>query len=149
MPVNKKPAAYETSDGAEFDSEVDAIKHQSLLDAKQAVTAAERTYGTLLAETQKTADGVPFNWNCRTYWIVGTRYGEPQMEMFEVGSGCRSSIYDGVLHLKYGFNPEHSAEVGELYISKRNAINKLIEELEQYKAGIDARITQIKTEHGL
>lgn len=63
------PQRFRTSDGAEFESEAMAKRHQKAVDAYEAFDRARKAYYRALLETQTTADGEPFRLG-RRHWIV-------------------------------------------------------------------------------
>lgn len=61
MAIQTVPSRYKTSDGREFGNETDAQRHELLIAAKRKYEDARHEYARALAESQRTADGQPFN----------------------------------------------------------------------------------------
>lgn len=67
----KHKTVFTTSDGQEFEDQTDAERHEKLIAVKGKFEEAQQEYGITLAETQKTADGFPFELTSYRYyyWI--------------------------------------------------------------------------------
>lgn len=64
------PAKWKATDGREFDSEDAAAKHETFIECQRNYEDARRTFARVVWETQKTADGQPFDVSMRSYWYV-------------------------------------------------------------------------------
>ena len=62
----EKKTLYETSDGREFESELQAAKHEKLILARREYESARREFATHLASSFKTADGHDFEFGLWT-----------------------------------------------------------------------------------
>lgn len=72
MKTVKSKTTYEVH-GREFTDKAKAEAAEKLLGAKEAYEQARETYGRMLAETFKTADGWAFKW-CEHYWWITSPY---------------------------------------------------------------------------
>ena len=75
MPIKAKPAQFVASDGKEFASQKEAEAHQELIESASKFDAARRRFYVAVAESQKTADGVPFDLNRWQDYYVLCRHG--------------------------------------------------------------------------
>jgi hypothetical protein len=86
MSIKKVPQKFETSDGQEFDNEKDALLHQKMIDTRNNYKTALREFCSLLAETQKTADGEPFKLGLRSYYVIRHNWpGLPVIQRVDFG----------------------------------------------------------------
>ena len=86
MNVRVVEKTYRTSDGNEFRSEEDAIRHETLENARSALDQAQHRFIIALAESQKTADGQPFSFRNWAYYRVRDCYGSlPSVERVSLG----------------------------------------------------------------
>lgn len=75
MAIKKNPKTYQTDDGREFSSKANASKHEKLAAAWEAYKTARVRLGRIVAESQKTADGVAFDFSRWDYWYVSESWG--------------------------------------------------------------------------
>ena len=77
--VEATPVKYKSSDGQEFETEEQAAYHEELIEAKGQYETARSVYGQRLFESQKTADGHPFQFSILLdYWYVWNYGGFPR-----------------------------------------------------------------------
>ena len=68
---------FETSVGATFTDKERAASHEELITAKSDYETAKRIYSKLIWNTQKTADGQPFDlgsWHTYYLWCLDCRW---------------------------------------------------------------------------
>jgi hypothetical protein len=103
MGVKKSPQTFQTSDGFEYDTEEEAERHEAVATAKQNYEGARDAFCRVLAESQKTADGVPFEFGVfRDYWFILEWDGFPRLhkvcflcmrnDNFELNEGSEISL---------------------------------------------------------
>lgn len=69
--VTEIAPCFQTSDGGEFATKAEAMRHQVVLDAMEALDVAQRRFEVALAEECLTADGLPFRFdNTDYYWLA-------------------------------------------------------------------------------
>lgn len=149
MPVKKIPQVWETSDGEEWETEKEANARQKLLDAKANFDAAERAYGQVLAETQKTADGYPFEWGVFSdYWRpTAWADGRPSIARISV-VGRETSLSNGEVSIvPYTENGQRlTCKVSELFRRESNAKKDLVKRMEQYLAYVKEDLEAMRKE---
>lgn len=133
MTVTKTTPMFKTSDGQEFDDEDAAQRHEEFIEAKKDYEAARQRWTRVLAESQTTADGHPFDFSMmRDYWFVTRWIGAmPSLQAVsfyihncDVNDNDEGSIHqlrdsgrDGTW-IKY--------RISELYLSKTEATKALV-----------------------
>ncbi len=136
MQVKKVEAMFKTSDGEEFSDEKSAESHQKLIDVERQYDMAFRAYKQLLAETQKTADGFPFEFGvCRDYWYP-TWWGE-RPRIIKISFIGREVVMHGdtlyvVPYQEHGQTVKQ-VQVSELYRTEKAAKIHLLRELITYQ----------------
>lgn len=148
MGIKKKPSVYEASDGTEFETQAEAERYQALTDAERQYRNASAAYGQMLAETQKTRDGVAFQFGLfQDYWYPIHWGGKPCV--IRIGFIGRETYLEGdKLYLipyqgDQGRNVKR-VEVSEVFASETAAKAQLVEELEKYVASLQQEIAVLR-----
>lgn len=132
MAVSEEPVVYKASDGSEFEDKDKAVKHDALVLAKRDYEQALQTLIRLVAQTQKTADGFPFEPRLlRDYYYISVHGGGVQPRIGKVDFwGHNWSLSDPrgedaeVQIYRYGENNHGVSQVhrfSELYREEANA----------------------------
>lgn len=145
MAVKKVPQVFRTSDGAEFDNEEQATRHEDLLDRKHKFQIAFERLGDALAETQKTADGSLFEFGvCRDYYAIAPSWvGLPRLRKiwFSYMGENRFEINedDEVILIHQENQSRIEYRISELYRSEKEAKKALL-------AAQDERLEHLRQE---
>lgn len=126
MAIKQVPTRYETSDGREYDTQQEAERHEALITAKREYEHAQKVFGQRLAETQKTADGYPFEFTLlRDYYYITpgfhempalVRVGFSRWKPVQLNEADELVLTSGRLHCR----------IGDLYRSPRAAEEALL-----------------------
>jgi hypothetical protein len=145
MAVTKVKPKWKAADDTEFDSEDEAKRYDELRKAKRAFEDARRRYGGALAETTKTADGVPFNFTLlRDYFVVWDVFGSlPSLRqvsfyywMTTVSVDERGEVeMEDYNHTRRDGTPTRY-KVSELFADKSAARKALLAAQERYLADV-------------
>lgn len=136
MAVTETKVMYQSSDGREFDTLDDAVKHDEFTAAREAYERAVAVYGKRIAESTKTLDGIPFvisMWH--DYWHVSYQWGRcPVLEKvnftlpyFEIHENDEVRIRMGMV-----YEDRRRWSVNELYYEKKNALEALAVAIDEY-----------------
>jgi hypothetical protein len=153
MAVKESPRTFRASDGREFSSKRDAERYEMLLQAKRVHDNAKAVLCRALAETQKTADGVPFEFGVfKDYYYIMEWDGFPHLR--QVDFVCMHGADDFVLHADgtislvdtraEGRRREH--RISELYCARQAALKALIDVREKRLAELAADTKKMKAE---
>ena len=119
---------YKSSDGQEFETEEQAQSHEELIEAKKQYETARSVYGQHLFESQKTADGHPFDLCAyRDYWYVGRFLSFPLLERVSFHRGnCGLNDRDETVIIQHqdddrGCRQFTEYSIGDLYLYEKNA----------------------------
>lgn len=143
MSVSQKPATWKTSDGAEFDNEADATRHEAVVEAIRNYEDAAKQLGIVLAERTKTADGYPFDFSHWQYWAVFPYHGcGPIMRRVNVSRWDHISIgdnYDNDVQIaeQIGDRPREQYMyhyIKDLYVTEKAAKKALAEAIKKHIA---------------
>lgn len=149
MKVKKIPPTYATSDGKEWASEAEALRHQTLLDAHQNFVIAEKQWHYALAESQVTADGVPFQFGIRDYYFVSW-WSSGRPSLITVDFIGRNTSWDGenLRLIPYGANLSkvNPIDIADLYYHKKNAQYELIKRLNEFVTERQEEIRKLREE---
>ena len=145
--ATKKPAVFETRDGAEFETEAEAERHEALCDAVDGLREAQAKLGKALSATMRTADGELFDpSNRHRYYYVNSYWrGEPRLEEIEFWYDTRFTldgpdneririIVPGTRWGSHGKEGEREFTVAELYYHKKNAHAAMVKVLDEHIA---------------
>jgi hypothetical protein len=160
MAVKKVPQVYETSDGLEFESKKQAERHEALIEARELFEGARERFGERLAQTQKTADGVSFEFGiCRDYWVVVPCWaGLPRLRKiwFSYMGDQRFEISeDDEITLLYseredGHGSRTRYKISDLYYSEKEAKKALLaaqqKRLEEFTEEVEALLKEVTKE---
>ncbi len=126
--VESTPVKYKSSDGQEFETEDEAQSHEKLIEAKERYEAARSAYGQILHESQKTADGCPFEFSIfADYWYIADSWKFPQLDKVSFFRGnCDLNDEDETVIIQHhddyrGNRHFTNYSIGELYRYKKNA----------------------------
>lgn len=151
MPVKESPKTYTASDGTEFDSKAEAERYDNLLQAKEKYDSARTLLCRALAESQKTADGVAFEFGVfRDYYSILEWDGFPRLHTVQ-------SLYmhsnedfeleqDGTIYLveQRATNQRRTYRIGELYYHESEAKKALVEVREKRLAEWTKETAELK-----
>jgi hypothetical protein len=140
MSVKQQPRKWAAEDSKEFDTEAEAEAHNELYVARQAFLDAQKAYGRLLAERQKTADGFKFEWSMlRDYYFIREWHHQlPSMGQvsFYVHDTDVSERDDCLELIYHGGDPgnrdRHHYRIDQLYAREVNAKKALLVAQERF-----------------
>lgn len=130
--VKKLSPKYTSEDGREFNTEADAKKHEELITAKSLYDQARHAYARKLWETQKTADGEPFELGWRRYWRIVGLYMWPRLQEVSIyPHSCDLDDQDALTIIEEVDNGKGgrqfaSHRISDLYCREENAKKALI-----------------------
>lgn len=126
--VEATPVEFKSSDGRKFETEEQAQSHEELIEAKERYEAARSAYGQILHESQKTADGYPFQFSVLAdYWYVYDFSDFPRLDKvsFYLGN-CDLNDEDETIITQH--HDDHRGNrhftdysIGDLYRYEKNA----------------------------
>jgi len=86
MAVKKVPSVYQASDGVEFETELEAERHEQFIIALHGLEVALAQFNKALAQTHLMGDGTPFTCKWGTYYYLT----DPLWHMPELVKLCLS-----------------------------------------------------------
>lgn len=153
MTVKKTKPVYETSDGREFDNESVAKRHDEFIKVKITYEEARKEWTRVLAESQTTADGHPFEFSMsRDYWFVTRWSGRmpslQKVSFFSWNCDVDDNEEGSLRQLEYNGGYDGGSEkwvsyrISELYLRKANATEALIYAQEEHIADLKSQLAK-------
>lgn len=148
--MTERQVTYRTKDGAKFASKEEAERHEKLIETKEAYEKARRDYATALFETQKTADGLPFELGAfnKYYYVSNVYWDWPGLQTVNFYYWSLDMDERDQAIIRHRENGVATAyRINELYAYKRNAeialvkarekrLKQLVEDLEERKEAL-------------
>lgn len=154
MTVKTVPTKFETSDGKEFDTKEEAERHDELILARKAYKDARHTLGVILARSQKTADGVPFDFSLlRDYYYISDGWASlPALRRVSFYIWNFEFDERDVFEIKQwdergkGEQMMITYKINELYYSEREAKKALLDAQEAWLAEEAQKVAALRAE---
>jgi len=124
--ITKQPIMFKTTDGLVFVDELEARKHEALIEAKDEYETARKRYAGFLFESQKTADNQAFQFGIfHTYWYIAEIFYFPSLisVQFHIRN-CELDDNDHVVILRHETDNARGFvryRISDLYMHKENA----------------------------
>lgn len=152
MGVNEIPQKYRTSDGREFNTKSEAEQYDAILIARDEYKAAQRKLGLLLVQSQKTADGRPFEFGrWGDYYYINPYFNEwPTIETVSFwGWRFEFAERDGCVLISHERNGRwESYRIDALYADKDAAERALLDAREARLAERAAEVAELRARLG-
>lgn len=148
MAIKPVPAKFKTSDGREFEDEVEAQRHDALINARAEYRTALHKLNRCIAETTRTADGYLFEFGLwTTYHYVTPGYNSmPQLnEVPYLGWNWELNERDDTVEIvteRDTDNRRVTYQVNDLYRDKKKALAAMIEAQKTWLQEREAEINE-------
>lgn len=150
--IKTVPVKFKASDGMEFESAVEAERHDGLVLAREAYVEACRLLNRRLAETQRTADGQMFDFGLsRDYWYLAPGW-QTMPRMYAIsfsGWSCSVEVRSdgGVAIISEDETRSRTAyRIVDLYRNKRKAEEALVAAKEEWLAVRSQEVAEYRAE---
>jgi hypothetical protein len=152
MGVREIPQTFRTSDGREFTDKGEAERHEALVEAKREYDTARAVLGRRLAETQKTADGRPFEFGVfgDYYFVTEGWSGMPELltvsffgNNFSIDEHRIAEVV--ILQRAQGRDRDSEYRIADLYRGKAAAERALLEAQEAWLAKKTAEVAELRS----
>lgn len=137
MPV-KQEVKFTSSDGREFDNEVEAQRHDELIVAREEYNNALAKMNSLIVKTTRTADGYLCELGIfKDYWYISPGWhGLPDIRKVPyLGWNWHLSHHNDqvvIVHRESGRDRTDEYAIADLYADKKNALAALVEAQKQW-----------------
>jgi hypothetical protein len=148
MAVRSVPEKYVACDGSEFESKVEAERHDTLISAQRQFDNAKDRLRQAIIRTYKTADGLPFDFGLfHDYWYVADGFHWPalsQVSFMGYQQEYRISEHDEsrLLLVEKQNGRDVHYDVSQLYANRKDALVALLaarkRRLRMYQEDIEA-----------
>lgn len=146
---------FETEDGRKFTDQKAAETHEQIQAAATAYEQAREAFGRVLAESQRTADGFPFEFGLSDYYYIALWGGLPTIRRVDFWYRNWSFDYDRenepakfcLLHFEGDGGRCGNGQpfrIGDLYRHRANAERALVEAQEKWLAEETERVAEAR-----
>ena len=159
MVKKQETTTYCTTDGAKFTDPQAAERHEAIVTAMHAYQAARRNFGDMLAESFRTADGVPFEFGIfRDYYYVTPGWdGVPMIHTVNFNCGNWEYQLDeyhetgrfSLATIDRGDNNRRTEyKIADIYRHKANAERALVETMRAWVKGKQDDLAELEAKVG-
>ena len=145
--MKKREPIYECIDGRQFPTQEDADRHEALATAEHDFLEARQRLGVLLAKSQKTADGKPFEFDVYDDYFYVSPGWQGMPHLHTVSFGHERFDFDAQdrfqLIVREG-EKERRYAIADLYASKDEAERALLTAQEAWLAERTEEVAQMR-----